>query len=397
MSGVQGLDSGGIPRWITGLVFAAIVAALAVVVPAQVRAAHTPSPSNLCVCFRMSPTAPKLTWSDTAGSATIQGYILQRSRTADFTSAVIEIRIARNTFDFIDETIEFNTRFYYRVASYLGSDRSGWSNVVSATNGNGTYPTKPATPSDLTLSNEGGGLRVSWSNPATNETGVWVQRSSDNGATWEYRASLAMNSTSYHDNDVPAGAPMYRVATFNSAGASYSYSVQYVNQNAPGVPTVGPIAPSIPAMSIPGFPSVGIPSVGFPTVPGFSVPPGLIPSNPTAIASPWLNMLPSNPTAIASPWLNLIPSNPTAIASPWLNMIPSNPATLVPTVRDPLTYRVWIGLRFGSPQNQPVGVWILPATCFGFGCPPPSMQPPSNCIGFRGALELCYLADATLN
>ncbi|MFP5356654.1 MAG: hypothetical protein ACLGIK_16190, partial [Gemmatimonadota bacterium] len=143
MSGVQGLDSGGIPRWITGLTLAAILAALAVVVPAQVRASHTPSPTNLCVCFRMSPTAPKLTWSDTAGSATIQGYILQRSRTADFTSAVIEIRIARNTFDFIDETIEFNTTFHYRVASYLGTDRSGWSNVVSATNGSGTYPSKP--------------------------------------------------------------------------------------------------------------------------------------------------------------------------------------------------------------------------------------------------------------
>ena len=366
--------SGGIPRWLTGINLAAILVALAVVVPIQVRASHAPSPTNLCVCFRLSATAPKLTWSDAASAATIQGYILQRSKTSDFTSNVIEIRIARNTFDFIDETIESNVRLYYRVASYAGSDRSGWSNSVTGLNGTGTYPGKPATPTNLSIEAAGSGLRVSWSNPATNETGVWVQRSGDNAATWEYRASLSANSSSFVDNDPPAGAPMYRIATFNSSGASFSYAVQYVNQNAPGVPTLGGIPqPSVPQASVPGVPTIGpLPTIGNPTVPGVSVPPGVIPSNPTAIASPWLNQIPSNPSTL----------------------VPSIPA--VPTFRDPMTYRFWIGLRIGSPQNQPVGMWILPVSCFGFGCPPPPTQPPTVCLGFQGVAEVCYLADATL-
>lgn len=365
-------NQGGIPRWLTGVNLAAILVALAIVVPIQGRASHTAAPTSLCLCFRMSATAPKFTWSDPAASSLTEGYILQRSRTSDFTSNVVEIRIARNTFDFIDETTMFSTTFHYRVASYTGTDRSGWSNIVTATNGSGTYPTQPATPTNLSVAPESsGGLRVSWSNPATNETGVWVQRSSDNGTTWQYRASLSLNSTSFVDTDPPPGGPMYRVATFNSKGASYSYSVQYVNQGVPGAPSVGPVAPSVP-----NFGSVVPSSIATPTLGGI---PSITPSVPSLSPTPTVS----------------IPSITTP--SPTVSIPSVNPSTIIPTVPlpDPNKYQLWVGLRFGGPTGPLSGAWILPSNCgLTQTCPPPTGNPNIICFPVvPGGVEACYLIN----
>lgn len=325
----------GIPRWLTVVNLLAILVALAIVVPQQGRATHTAPPENLRIIARLSPTTPKLVWSDPSQSLS-QGYILQRSTTADFSSSVVEIRIARNTLDFVDETLTFNKTFYYQVRSITGTDRSNPSNVAIAYNGTGTAPAKPAAPDDIRLASESGGLRVSWRNNATNEYGVWVQRSGDNGTTWEIRASLSLNSTSYLDNDAPAGAPMYRIWTFNSGGLSPSYAVQFANASAPtvpGVPTLGGI-PSVPAIpTVPGVPTLG------------GIPSGLVPSNPASL----LPTVPGVPTSI----LTIVPSNPTSL-------IPSvNPSTLVPALPNP---KIWVGTfdRFSNTYN---GLWILPSNC----------------------------------
>jgi len=70
------------------------------------------SPQNLCVCARLSPTAVRLTWSDPGALA--QNYIIQRSTVEDFSSSAIEIRIAKNTLEFADETATYGVTFYYR-------------------------------------------------------------------------------------------------------------------------------------------------------------------------------------------------------------------------------------------------------------------------------------------
>lgn len=357
----------GIPRWLTVVNLLAILVALAIVVPQQGRATHTAPPENLRIIARLSPTTPKLVWSDPSQSLS-QGYILQRSTTADFSSSVVEIRIARNTLDFVDETLTFNKTFYYQVRSITGTDRSNPSNVAIAYNGTGTAPAKPAAPDDIRLASESGGLRVSWRNNATNEYGVWVQRSGDNGTTWEIRASLSLNSTSYLDNDAPAGAPMYRIWTFNSGGLSPSYAVQFANASTP---------------TVPGVPTVGVPSIpAIPTVPGV----------PTSI----LSVVPSNPASL----IPTVPGVPTSI----LSVVPSNPATLVPSV-NPSTLvpaipnpKFWVGTH-DQQTNTYTGFWLAPSNC-AIGQASTCGTPPTGLINCPVAIPFftlrgCYWYDVT--
>ncbi|MGH2829034.1 MAG: hypothetical protein ACRDJM_00975 [Actinomycetota bacterium] len=354
-----------IPRWITGLNVAALVATLALVVPAQVRANHLSPPANLCVCFRPSQTAPKLTWSDTSGGV-IQGYILRRSTTPDFTSGVTELRIARNTFDFIDETRAFNTTYWYQIQSYVGTDRSGPSNTARAVNGPGTAPPAPAAPDDLRITQQGSGLKITWRNNANNETGVWVERSGDEQATWEFRASLSLNSTSYVDNDPPPGGPFYRIWTFNSGGLSPSYAAQFINAQVPGVPSVG-----IPS----------IPNLASATSLVTAVPTNL--ASATAIASQATNLasataLASFATGLASNATNLASATSIASATGIVTAVPS-PAAIVSTLGEIQNrLRVWIGIRQASDDFY-VFTWQLFPFCF------PAVGGTANCPEPPGA------------
>ncbi len=367
-------DQGGIPRWLTAVNLLAILVALAVVIPTQVRASHTPAPEGLCVCARLSDTAPKLTWRDP--SSLTQGYVLQRSRTLDFSSGVVEIRIARNTFDFVDETLTFSQIFRYRIASIVGTDRSAWSNDVGAGNPAGTAPAKPAAPDNINVAQNPNGLRITWTNPATNETGVWVQRSGDSGTTWEFRASLSLNSTSYLDTDPPPGTVSYRIWNFNSGGLAPSYAVQYVDPRVatPSVPNVQSLVPT----NLTSATSLAT----------------LVPTNLTSATS-LVTLVPTNlttATAIASATgivttLATATSIVTAIPNP-VTMIPTiNPSTLIP---DPEKLGAWIGIKEGFSGTYIQSIWLHPSRCrlAGATCAPPAA---ANCFGVF--LLLCYYSD----
>lgn len=375
---------GGIPRWVSGANVVALVLGLVFFAPSPGTAAHAPPPENLCVCARLSATAPKLTWSDPSGLS--QGYVLQRSLVADFSSDAIELAIARNTFDFADETRSFGARFYYRVASVAGGDRSPWSSVVVARNGRGTAPRAPAAPDDVTVTPEEGGLRIGWLNQAINETGIWVERSGDGGTTWAFRATLSLNSTTYLDADPPTAGPTYRVWTFNAGGVSSSHEVTYANASrvSPTVPSIGAIQPSLPTI---GLPSGLVPST-LPTQ-------GLIPSTlPTyGIIPPTRGLIPSTlPTqGLIPPTQGLIP--PTRGLIPGVD--PSQLMSQVPAPRDPSRLRFWAGLR--TQGIVIFGVWVLPVNCLGFNCAPPDRDRFMTCtpLVFPPNYEFCIYNDTS--
>lgn len=345
-------QGGAIPRWISIANLLAIVVALAIVVPRQVHAAIAQAPTNLCLCVRLSPTAPKLSWSDTANGAALTGYILQRSSTSDFSAGVTELPITRNTFDFIDETLRFSTTFWYRVIAVDGTDRSAPSNVVVAGNGTGTAPSAPARPTNVRVARGNGGLQITWTNNASNETGVWVERSSDAGTQWQYRASLSLNSTSYLDTDPPNGAPSYRIWTFNSGGLSPSETFLFADA-AVQTPNTNSLVPSINTNSL-------VPTINTSNL--TSIVPSINTSNLTSIV-PSINtnsLIPTINTQSLIPSINVNSLIPTVNTQSLLSLVPSvNPTQFIPPIPNP---KIWIGLH-NKGDNSYVGVWLAPANC----------------------------------
>ena len=80
-------------------------------------------------------------------------------------------------------------------------------------------------PSNLQATVVSGGIALSWSDNATNETGYRVERSTD-GLTWSVVANLGSNAAGYTDSSVVAGGTYtYRVQAYNAEASAYSASV----------------------------------------------------------------------------------------------------------------------------------------------------------------------------
>jgi hypothetical protein len=80
-------------------------------------------------------------------------------------------------------------------------------------------PTVPAAPANLTATGGTKVVNLSWSESSTNVTGYTIQRSSNNGKTWQQIAQVT--TTSYSDTHVKSGTSyLYRVNAYNNAGSS---------------------------------------------------------------------------------------------------------------------------------------------------------------------------------
>ncbi len=85
----------------------------------------------------------------------------------------------------------------------------------------------PAAPTGLTAAILAGPqVRLAWNDPATNETGFVVQRSSDGGTTWSQIGTVGANVRTYTDATAVLGSSYsYRVGSVNVAGTSYGTPV----------------------------------------------------------------------------------------------------------------------------------------------------------------------------
>jgi hypothetical protein len=80
-------------------------------------------------------------------------------------------------------------------------------------------PSVPAAPTNLTASGGTKVVNLSWSESSSNVTGYTIQRSSNNGKSWQQIAQVT--TTSYSDTHVKSGTTyLYRVNAYNSAGSS---------------------------------------------------------------------------------------------------------------------------------------------------------------------------------
>jgi hypothetical protein len=107
----------------------------------------------------------------------------------------------------------------------------------------------PTAPSQLVVatnaSNPTGALSLSWTNTATNASGINVYRSSDGVNFGAVASALGASTSSYTDSGLSSGATYYYVVyTYNNAGSSGSNTAS--GQTTPVATATAPTAPSSP-------------------------------------------------------------------------------------------------------------------------------------------------------
>ncbi|MDB5294023.1 MAG: repeat-containing protein, partial [Phycisphaerales bacterium] len=115
---------------------------------------------------------------------------------------------------FTDTTATEGGAYDYRVAATMGVGRdSGYSDLAGGT-------ARPAAPTNLTATEQAGGIAVGWTNASVNADTFTVERSDDAGDTWAVVGS-DVTGTSFADAGTVAGSTYsYRVTAANEGGAS---------------------------------------------------------------------------------------------------------------------------------------------------------------------------------
>ena len=205
--------------------------ALIALVTLVVSCSKTDSSSNTTTTVPLAPTnlsasavsssIVSLSWTD--NSTNEDGYKIERKVTGG--AYIPLVTLSKNVTSFFDSSVTTNITYTYRVYAYnaIGSSAS-YSNEASATPSNiaTVIPVAPSNLSTAVVSSSK--ISLSWTDNSTNESGFKIERKISSGV-YSPLATTAANVTTYSDSSVTANTTYtYRVYSFNSAGASASYS-----------------------------------------------------------------------------------------------------------------------------------------------------------------------------
>ena len=184
------------------------------------------SPSSAVDCT-VPPTAPTdlaavsadaqsidLSWTD--GSAAEDGFEIQRS-IGNGVWGVIATPPANAT-THRDAGLATDTRYFYRIRARKDGGFSDFSGSASAL----TVGTLPAAPTSVAAHGSGStAAGVSWSSTGANVEGFRVERSTNDGASWEIAGSVPSSHRGFgEDGRTPDAAVCYRVFAVNRLGDS---------------------------------------------------------------------------------------------------------------------------------------------------------------------------------
>lgn len=111
---------------------------------------------------------------------------------------------------------------YQRFSLWSSTSRSPW-NPIKGSQLYTDVPLEqaPAAAGNLTASDKGSELTLSWADYSYNETGFRIQRRTASSGIWEPLADLPTDTTTYNDRTVrPSTAYSYRIIAYNSKGDS---------------------------------------------------------------------------------------------------------------------------------------------------------------------------------
>lgn len=141
-----------------------------------------------------------LTWTNVTGET---GYRIERS--LDSSTWKWIATAAADATTFTDSMLAAGTEYHYRIRAFNDSGVAAASSIADVTTAsNGLVAASVNTRQN----------RVTWKN-VSSETGYIIQRST-NKKTWTVVTGVAANTTSFTDDDLPAGKAYYRVIAFNA-------------------------------------------------------------------------------------------------------------------------------------------------------------------------------------
>jgi hypothetical protein len=218
----------------------------------------TVAPSGL-TATAVSSAQIILAWSDVTGET---GFQVQRSQDGVTWSLVGTTGAGVTSYQ--NTGLSAGTSYKYRVEATDAGGVSASSNVAAVTTP--ATPAPPAAPSGLVaVAGSATQVTLTWKDNSTNESGFYVERSSNNGNSWTQIARVGASVTSYNDTSVSARKTYwYRVRAFNSGGTSAYSNVATVTT--PKVASVGPTgtprrqASSVYEMVVPITPTLPTPA-----------------------------------------------------------------------------------------------------------------------------------------
>jgi len=202
--------------------------------PSNTASASTiiPDAPTTLVATTRSNTRIDLTWVDVATDES--GYYIDRCSGAGCTNFVTVDSVAANVTLFENTGLTPSTTYLFRVRAFSGAGVSTPSNTATAATN------LPAIPTNLRAALLGTNqVQLTWTDNATDETGVSVERCVGVTCTnFDPIGSAAANGTLFNDPTVlPGNTYRYRVRALNAVGNSDYSSIVRITSGAPEAPT----------------------------------------------------------------------------------------------------------------------------------------------------------------
>ncbi len=171
------------------------------------------APSSLNAAA-VSNSQINLTWTDNSDNE--DGFKIERSPNGTSDWNQVET-VGANVTSFQNTGLASFTTYHYRVYAYKESSVSGYSDVASAS----TSGTVNAPSSLNAVAVSSSQINLTWTDNASNEDGLYVERSPNGSTDWDNIASLGANTTSYQNTGLDAITQyFYRVQAYKGTNKS---------------------------------------------------------------------------------------------------------------------------------------------------------------------------------
>ena len=173
-----------------------------------------------------------LQWADLSNNE--NGFQIERSPDGAAWNKIPDVGANSTTYN--DQSVQAQTRYYYRVRAVNAAGPSAFSNIVDAT----TPVGPPAAPQNLVATAASTTqINLTW-NAIANVTNILIERSPNGNDNWNQIASLLGTATSYNDANLTQNTHYYyRIRATNASGNG-----QYSNVADATTPDAPPLAPA---------------------------------------------------------------------------------------------------------------------------------------------------------
>jgi hypothetical protein len=160
---------------------------------------------------------PRLAWNPSTGVT--NSYSVQVSTASNFATTVINQSGVIDSFFDVSVSLDWNTRYYWRVNAVSDYGTSAWATARYFTTGLGP---PPADPSDLTATTVSSAqINLAWTDNSDNETGFKIERRTGVGGTYAQIGTVGANVTAYSNTGLTSNTTYYyQVRSYSAAGDS---------------------------------------------------------------------------------------------------------------------------------------------------------------------------------